>query len=282
MELAFVSDIRRSVHDSRKEHAISEDMVNQARWTFLLKVRFYCFKFRLPFVLAEDVRAEYAKLADVSMLADDHTVPYFGGECMLQKYAPDPTTEMRLFGTRTPIVVTYDISEVESLLASFNVVHRSRTNFKPYAAITYDGDVRIPPNEVNGAAMRLDGIVSEDSRGVSTPSVSFDTLGECCVIRDAVLVGDPSAGAYAYVSACARFNSIFAVRTRRRSNRGKLCGADTYASWVLNEYTESASSVPYASDGMHRHRYKPQYATSGTHIIGSCLAIAASAAAIAS
>ena len=275
METAFVSDIRRSVHDLRKEHAISEDMVNQARWTLLLKVRFYCFKFRLPFALADDIRAEYATLADTSMLRDDHTVPYFGGMCMLQKYAPDPTTEMRLFGLNTPSMTLYDISEVESLLAPFNVVHRSRTTFKPYPAITRDGDERIPRKDVEGAAMRLDGSVN-DGTGTYWAS-SFDTLGECCVIRDAVLVGDQSAGVSAFVRACARLNSIFAVRARRRSSRGKAGAVETYASWVLNEPMHGLVGGQRTRAAAHA---PPRYVGSGNHVVRACLAITVGAAAI--
>ena len=216
MEIALVSDIRRPILGAEKEIGIAEDMVNQARWAALLQVRFYCFKFRLPFKVTEDIRSEYAKMAPLSTVGCDSSkcVPYLGGQCVLQKYARDPSTEMRLTGLTKPTMVMYDVSEVEALLAPFNAVHRSRTSFVPYAS-AIGGNDQITPADVLNAARCAGAGTLLPGRGAS-----FDALGECCVIRDALLIGKPHAGLTEFEAACAHFSSMFAARGLYRQRIG--------------------------------------------------------------
>jgi len=220
IEIALVSDIRRPILGAEKELGIAEDMVNQARWAALLQVRFYCFKFRLPFDVTGDIRAEYAKMVPESLRLDSSKcVPYLDGQCVLQKYARDPSTEMRLTGLSKPTVVMYDVAEVEALLAPFNAVHRSWTSFVPYAS-AISGSERIAPASVLKAARCASAGTPLPGRGAS-----FDTLGECCVIRDAVLIGKPHAGVADFEAACAHFNGMFAARGLFRQRIGLNQGA---------------------------------------------------------
>lgn len=209
MELAFVSDIRRSIRGATKERGIAEDMVAQARWVLLLKVRLYSCKFRLPFKLTDEIRAEYAKLGQISdSAAENGLVPYLSGACSLQKHARAFSTELRLMGTEIPRMTRYSICEVESLLAPFNVVHRGYTHYRAYAApsltLTATG---IPQAVVKYAA----DMIKESTGCMGT----FDALGEACVLRDAVLTRDVP-GSIPFLRACMRLCRTFAPRSARR------------------------------------------------------------------
>ena len=231
LELVFVSDIRRSIGPGAgKELAIAEDMVNQARWAKFLGVAFYCLKFRLPFELTDDIRVEYTRLRDISCdkITPD-SIPYFDGLCIIQKYAPEYSTELRLVGLHEPKLVTYNIKDVESICAPFNVVHRGHSRFLPYTAMTESGPNRIPSWVVLAQVKAI--------QALSGCTGLFDAMGECCVIRDAVLVGNAESGSKEYAVACSRFCSMFASRPCKRGQ-----SKPTYAAWVvLNSCFENAN-----------------------------------------
>jgi hypothetical protein len=289
--LVFASDIRRSIHGQAKEHAIAEDMVNQARWAMLMNVGCYCFKFRLPFTLTEEIRSEYAKLGSPAASLGKHdgnTVRYLGGSLTLQKYARDFATEVRLMSLQAPEFVEYDIKDVESLFAAFNVVHRGHTRFKPSGAMTSTGDIRVPAAEVMRA---VEGIqVSSDCHG------TFDPLGEACVIRDAVVVANTLAGVNDFRRACARFCSMFLSRAHRRHHSAPGRDNASYSKWVKlkgsvhtvdqigsqglanfegsrNPENEGGARTPERSTGSIT-------STARSGVIGACFAIAVGAATI--
>ena len=229
-ELAFVSDIRRSIHGPRKELGIAEDMVAQARWARTLRVKKFCVKFRLPFHITADIRKEYER--GMRTAVTGLNVPYMHGRCVLQKYARDFSTEMRLIGLKGTSTTHYDIQDVEKVLAPFNVVHRGHTRYSPYRAPIRHGDERVPIKLVDQVAESIaESIYSRETNATRT----FDTMGEACVLRDAVLITGGDAKTYA--DACARFASMFSVRTERRlhkdANMGRGRARRTYASWVL-------------------------------------------------
>lgn len=200
-EIAFASDIRKGGHGAAKECAIAEDMVNQARWALAMRTRFYFFKFRLPFDMSRDIRARYAKLSHGVASEDADKVLYLDGTCVLQKYAPEFSTEMRLIGTRIPTLVEYDIRSVERLFAPFNVVHRGNTCFVPYPS--RDGKRPISPQAMAQALPHI-----HQSSGCHG---AFDIMGEACAIRDAVELN--RGGDKAFSDSMSRFHSLFTGRS---------------------------------------------------------------------
>lgn len=200
-ELALVSDIRRSAKPGQdREAMIARDMAQQALWTALLRVRFFCVKFRLPFTSEARVLAEYAPLTTSNAVPQASAIPYLSGSRMLQMYARNGSTEMRLMGTRRPNLTYYDAHQVEAGLAAFNVVHRNQSSFEPWACPV---PCRITRHAVMAHACKVGG-----------GSACFDTMAEACVLRDATAVVRPDASDALYVCVCTAFCQLFGDRLR--------------------------------------------------------------------
>lgn len=197
-ELVFVSDVRTTLKQTLnkqtskcKEVVIAEDMVMQAEWVKSLDVTYYSLKLRLPFVATKEIVDVYDGLrksfsSDIDepyrrRLDNASTLPYLTGTCVLQKYARNMSTEMRLMGTERPRLIDYNIADVERTFFSFNTIHRKNTRF------------RIGPESVSFMGTRMTPTLVEHvyrhaERLAGLSDASFDELGESTVLADVASV----------------------------------------------------------------------------------------------
>ena len=193
-EIVFCSDVRmdvaRTVDGGIRTHEpselqIAQEMISQAVWTKNLDVKCVQLKFRMPFALEPTIQAMYeqlySKLNVSKRSADtgsDGTLPYLSGDFYVQLYARETSAELRLVGTSGVSVKRYSLRTIEETMASFNVVHRSHTCFKP-------------PGEqaASEAFMKL---VRDELSPKSLPCVSYDAVCEGSIICNAIrLSGGP-------------------------------------------------------------------------------------------
>lgn len=209
-ETLFCSDVRMSGEDKDpSETQIATEMVAQARWVKNINVKCFVLKMRLPFPnasgkIAKELLDVYKTLFDNEGgdVGDGSTVPYLAGDRYIQLYGRPTTTEMRLIGLDGVDVKQYTVSDVERVMAAFNVVHRAHTCFKP-------------SRPISGASERGDGFVGVVKELLTPESMgdccSYDGLSEACIVHDSLIV---SGGAYDMTTlkgAIERFNLLFAT-----------------------------------------------------------------------
>jgi len=230
-ELAFVSDVRSPVRQTpaEKESAIARDMADQARWVAKLGARFYSLKLRLPFEATSEIRAIYETACDsfpagpegrrpldVPGLSETR-VPYLSGRCVLQKFARNMSTEMRLMGMEAPSVVVYDIRDIERTFFPFNTVHRCNTRFDLVEGRRFkSSDTRAESALIARANEHIAATVASRDR-----MATFDEIGEAAVIADAACVAAASKQPFADAARC--FDNIaFAMKSLFERRRGQV------------------------------------------------------------
>lgn len=189
-ELVFVSDVRSTTRQTpaQKETAIALDMASQAGWVKRLRVCYYSLKLRLPFLITPEIYKQYSDTchaygdkSQVQKIIDNakcaKKLPYLSGRCVLQKFARNTSTEMRLMGFNKPSMVWYDIEDIETKFFPFNTVHRGNTRF---AVNPLSGPMDMIMHDVMHYSS---GIASRQSHA------SFDELGEAVVLGEAACVG---------------------------------------------------------------------------------------------
>lgn len=175
-DVAFVSDVRtvKKGCTSDKEVTIASDMVDQARWVVKLQPSFCSLKLRLPFLVTPEIRGVYARLGQAR---PDH-VRYIDGMLVLQKYARNESTEMRLFATPPFKFVTYDVRDVESHFSPFNIVHRGHTLF----------DHPVNGHDIPVPSAAITRIYAKAIATCMGSLVTYDESGEAEVLREAASV----------------------------------------------------------------------------------------------
>jgi hypothetical protein len=219
--LAFVSDVRAAVRQTpaQKELTIASDMADQAGWVQRLGVQYYSLKLRLPFTMTPEIYAKYADVCRAfgQIPADggttDTQLPYLSGRCVLQKYARNMSTEMRLMGFEKAHVTWYDIHRIETTFFPFNTVHRGNTRF-----------------EIGPIAQNLDRLAIESlardvwrhARAIASRKshVSYDEIGEALVLGEAACIAstmfDPQPNpSKSFDTLVGGFSSLFEGRRSR-------------------------------------------------------------------
>lgn len=145
--LLFVSDVRAQT----SEDAIARDMVDQQRWTIVVRPARYMLKFRMPYVwthaereivhglyvasaaalLAHAILVRSLLPAGWSLCRD--SIPYLDGRAHLQLYGRQRTAELRLVGSVVGgryAIRSYDMRAIEDAMATFNNVYRTHARFR--------------------------------------------------------------------------------------------------------------------------------------------------------
>ena len=185
-DLAFVSDVRSVARQTpaQKEITISADMASQARWVKMLDVSYYSLKLRLPFTMTPEIYQRYVSVCSLFGEVDENNstrgnkLPYISGRCVLQKYARNMSTEMRLMGVSKPSVKWYDICDIETTFFPFNTVHRGNTKFMVHPTIDDESTTSLEQH------------VLRHARNISSHGAhaSFDELGEALVLGEAACI----------------------------------------------------------------------------------------------
>lgn len=119
--ILFISDIRREAFE---EQLIVEDMEMQKRWMYSMNPIMSMFKFRMPFSTGEICKESVS-------LGKECKLEYLSGDLLLQPWAPQFSTEMRLIVPRTSKIIEYDLSEVDDKMYYFNYhVRNTLIHFK--------------------------------------------------------------------------------------------------------------------------------------------------------
>jgi hypothetical protein len=231
-DLAFVSDVRSVVRltPSQKEVTIASDMAKQADWVRRLGVRYYSLKLRLPFDVTPEIYAKYIDACrafeptphkhDGSVVCDTK-LPYLDGRCVLQKYARNMSTEMRLMGVDKPRVTWYDIRSIETAFFPFNTVHRGNTRFAVGSGTTHS---RAAAGDLSNVTLgAFSGMIARYSQAIAARDshASFDELGEAIVLADAARISSAMYGtldgdiSHAFGRVVAGFSSLFEGRRMR-------------------------------------------------------------------